>query len=456
MLEYNDMHEYQKQAVAFVLDNLAVGCFYDLGLGKTVIALTAIEELLHNRFDIQRVLVVAPLRVARDTWANECQKWQHLKHLKLSKVLGNEAERIRAINRKADIYIINRENLVWLIKHYGKSFPYDMVVIDELSSFKDPSSKRFRAMKAVRPFVKRLIGLTGTPAPNSLIDLWSQVYLLDMGHRLGKFIGSYRNEYFVPDKRNAQVVFSYKPKPGAEEQIYKRIGDICVSMKAEDYIKMPERIDNFIEVVMSEKEAALYHQLERDTLLPFADGDIDAVNAAALANKLLQMANGAVYDENRTVKHIHHRKLEALEDLYEAANGKPILIFYAYQHDRDRLLEFFKGAARRLDTSLDISDWNEGRIQVAIAHPASTGHGLNLQAGGSIIIWYGLTWSLELYQQANARLWRQGQKESVIVHHLVTKSTIDEQVISVLRKKETGQAALMAAVKARLGGGSHD
>jgi SNF2 family DNA or RNA helicase len=306
-------------------------------------------------------------------------------------------------------------------------------------------------MKSVRQFVKRIVGLTGTPAPNGLLDLWPQIYLLDMGKRLGRYISAYRNEYFVPDKRNGQVIYSYKPRPYAEREIYKKINDLCVSMKAADYIKMPDRVDNFIEVKMSDNEKRLYDRLERDTLLPFSDGDIDAVNAAALATKLLQMANGAVYDENKIVKHIHNKKLEALEDLYEAANGKPVLIFYMYKHDRDRIKALIGQDARELDSARDIADWNAGRIKAAIAHPASTGHGLNLQSGGSTIIWFGLTWSLELYQQANARLWRQGQKETVIVHHLVTKDTIDEQVMKVLQKKEKGQSALMNAVKARLG-----
>ena len=405
---------------------------------------------MYNRFEVQRVLVVAPLRVARDTWSSECSKWNHLRHIKMSLVLGNQQQRIRAINRSAGIYVINRENLKWLIDHYGKSFPYDMVVLDELSSFKDPSSKRFRKMKKVRQFVKRIVGLTGTPAPNGLLDLWPQIYLLDMGKRLGRYISAYRNEYFVPDKRNGQVIFSYKPKPYAEREIYKKINDLCVSMKAIDYIQMPDRVDNFIEINMSNNEKALYDRLEKDALLPFIDGDIDAVNAAALATKLLQMANGAVYDENKSVKHIHYKKLEALEDLYESANGKPVLIFYTYKHDRDRIKALLGKDARVIDTAQDISDWNNGDIKAAVAHPASTGHGLNLQAGGSTIIWYGLTWSLELYQQANARLWRQGQKDTVVVHHIITKDTIDEQVIRVLQKKERGQTALMNAVKARL------
>jgi SNF2 family DNA or RNA helicase len=444
-------YDYQQYAIDYIIRNKESGIFLDMGLGKTVITLTAIEELMYNSFEVKRVLVVAPLRVARDTWSGECDKWDHLKHIKMSLILGDERERIRAINRNADIYVINRENLAWLIDHYGKSFPYDMVVLDELSSFKDPSSKRFRKMKSVRQFVKRIVGLTGTPAPNGLLDLWPQIYLLDMGKRLGRYISAYRNEYFVPDKRNGQVIYSYKPRPYAEREIYKKINDLCVSMKAADYIKMPDRVDNFIEVKMSDNEKRLYDRLERDTLLPFSDGDIDAVNAAALATKLLQMANGAVYDENKIVKHIHNKKLEALEDLYEAANGKPVLIFYMYKHDRDRIKALIGQDARELDSARDIADWNAGRIKAAIAHPASTGHGLNLQSGGSTIIWFGLTWSLELYQQANARLWRQGQKETVIVHHLVTKDTIDEQVMKVLQKKEKGQSALMNAVKARLG-----
>ena len=443
-------HDYQRYAIDYIIKNKTSGIFLDMGLGKTVITLTAIEELMYNRFEVQRVLVVAPLRVARDTWRSECNKWNHLRHLRMSLVLGSQQQRIRAINRSADIYVINRENLAWLIDHYGKSFPYDMVVLDELSSFKDPSSKRFRKMKGVRQFVQRVVGLTGTPAPNGLLDLWPQIYLLDMGKRLGRYISSYRNEYFVPDKRNGQVIFSYKPKPYAEKQIYEKISDICVSMKSVDYIKMPDRVDNFIEVSMSKTEKELYNRLEKDALLPFSDGDIDAVNAAALATKLLQMANGAVYDENNNVKHIHYRKLEALEDLYESANGKPVLIFYTYKHDRDRIKALLGQDARELDSAQDIADWNEGRIKAAVAHPASTGHGLNLQAGGSTIIWFGLTWSLELYQQANARLWRQGQKNTVIIHHIITRDTIDEQVMRVLQRKEKGQTALMNAVKARI------
>lgn len=439
-------HDYQKYAGDFIIDHPACALMLDMGLGKTVITLTAIWLLLFDYFEFSKVLVIAPLRVAHDTWGKECEKWDHLKELKLSKVLGTEKERKAALYRSADIYIINRENVEWLCANY--KFNFDMVVIDELSSFKSHTAKRFKALRKVRPQVKRIIGLTGTPAPNSLMDLWSEINLLDMGERLGRFITNYRDEYFVPDKRNQQVIFSYKPKKGAEKEIYKKISDICVSMKACDYLKMPERIDNIVEVQMSDKEKALYEKLERDMSLPFNDGDIDAVNAAALSNKLLQMANGAVYDEFKAVKNIHNKKLDALEDLIEAANGKPVLIFYTYKHDKERISQRFK--VTEIQTSADITKWNSGEIPIAIAHPASTGHGLNLQAGGSTVIWFGLTWSLELYQQANARLWRQGQKETVVIHHIVSKGTIDEQVMKALENKNTGQEALLKAVKARV------
>ena len=448
MLGIDDLHEYQKYSIEMILEKEACGLFLEPGLGKTVITLTALWELLFDMFEIQRVLVVAPLRVARDIWGSECKKWDHLKALRLSLVLGDEVDRVRAINRGAEIYIINRENLAWLVKHYGNRFPFDMVILDELSSFKNHDSNRFKAMKSVRAKIKRIVGLTGTPAPNSLVDLWAQVYLLDLGKRLGRFIGRYRNEYFVPDKRNGQFVYSYKIRQGMEDEIYKKIEDICVSMKAVEYIKMPERIENYVSVEMSEKEEELYKRLEKDALLPFEDGDIDAANAAALANKLLQMANGAVYDENQKTRKIHKRKLEALKDLVEAANGKPVLVFYAYKHDRERIKEIFD--AGDIDTTEDIEKWNRKEMSLALCHPASAGHGLNLQAGGSIIIWYGLTWSLELYQQANARLWRQGQNETVVIHHIITKNTIDEHVIKVLQRKGIGQSALMDAVRARI------
>ena len=439
-------YDYQKYAERFILDHPACGLFLDLGLGKTVITLSAVDDLLFNYFDAAKVLVIAPLRVAQDTWSRERDKWEHLRHLKISKVLGTEKERRLALHTRADIYIINRENVEWLTKEY--KWDFDLVVIDELSSFKSPAAKRFKALRRIRPQIKRIVGLTGTPAPNSLIDLWSEINLLDMGERLGRFIGNYRRDYFEPDKRNRDVIFSYKPREQAEDAIYKKISDICISMKACDYIKMPDRIDNRIEVSMSETELALYKKLEHEMLLPFEEGDIDAVNAAALSNKLLQMANGAVYDENKSVRVIHQKKLDALEDLIESSNGKPVLIFYNYIHDKIRIAERFQ--VGELKTSADISRWNKGDIDIAIAHPASVGHGLNLQAGGSTIIWFGLTWSLELYLQANARLWRQGQKDTVVINHIITKGTIDEQVMLALGRKQTGQMALIDAVRARI------
>lgn len=441
-------HEYQEYAKEFIVGQKISALFLDCGLGKTVITLTAIWELLLDYFEIRKVVILAPLRVSRDTWSGELEKWDHLSGIEMSLVLGSEKERRAALNRRANVYVINRENVEWLVENYRWDF--DMVVIDELSSFKSHKAKRFKALKKVRPMVKWMVGLTGTPAPNGLIDLWAEIGILDMGQRLGRFIGGYRKRFFVPDKRSREMVFSYKPREGAEEMIYGLISDICISMKAADYLEMPECIYNRVEVAMNEKEMKLYGQLEKDMLLPFADGDIDAVNAAALSGKLMQMANGAVYDENGNVKHIHDRKLEALEDLVEAANGKPVLIAYWYQHDLDRIKK--RTGAVALDTAEDMQRWNAGEIQVAVIHPASAGHGLNLQAGGSTLIWFGLTWSLELYQQTNARLWRQGQKETVVIHHLVAKDTLDEKVMAALEKKDCGQSALVEAVKARIGG----
>lgn len=442
-------HEYQEYAKEFIVGRKVSALFLDCGLGKTVITLTAIWELLLDYFEIRRVLVIAPLRVSRDTWSGELKKWDHLSGIVMSLVLGSEKERRAALNRRANVFVINLENVEWLVENYRWDF--DMVVIDELSSFKSHKVKRFKALKKVRPMVKRMVGLTGTPAPNGLIDLWAEIGILDMGQRLGRFIGGYRERFFVPDKRSREMVFSYKPREGAEEAIYSLISDICISMKAGDYLDMPECIYNQVEVTMSEKERKLYGQLEKDMLLPFADGDIDAVNAAALSGKLIQMANGAVYDENGNVKHIHDRKLEALEDLVEAANGKPVLIAYWYKHDLDRIKK--RTGAVALDTADDMQRWNAGEIPVAVIHPASAGHGLNLQAGGSTLVWFGLTWSLELYQQTNARLWRQGQKETVVIHHLVAKGTLDEKVMAALEKKDCGQSALVEAVRARIGGG---
>ena len=415
---------------------------------KTAITLTAIDALMYDYFEITKVLIIAPLRVAQTTWTNEASKWEHLEHLRLARVIGSVSERQKALKSDADIYVINRENVEWLVENYP--FDFDMVVIDELSSFKSYQSKRFKALRRVRPKVSRIVGLTGTPAPNGLMDLWAEINLLDMGERLGRYITHYRDRYFRPDKRNGAIVYSYKPLPDADEQIYEKISDICISMKAVDYLTMPERIDNMVEVSMSEKEEKLYRTLEKEMLLPFADGDIDAVNAAALTNKLLQLANGAAYDENGNVKLIHGRKLDALEDLIEAANGKPVLVYYSYKHDKERILQRFD--AREINTEQDIADWNSGVIPIAVAHPASCGHGLNLQSGGSTIVWFGLTWSLELYQQANARLYRQGQTETVVINHIITKGTVDEKVIKALQNKDAGQELLLEAVKAIIGG----
>jgi SNF2 family DNA or RNA helicase len=446
-MKYNP-HEYQRYATDYILDRPISAILLDMGLGKSVITLTAIFDLALDSFLIRKVLVIAPLRVARDTWPAEIRKWDHLKGLKYAVAIGSAAERRAALLRKVDVYLINRENVKWLVHESGLPFDYQMVVIDELSSFKSHRSERFKALRRVRPSVHRIVGLTGTPSPNGLMDLWAQIGILDMGQRLGRFIGGYRERYFVPDKRNRQVVFSYKPKEGAEDAIYERISDIAISMKSMDYIAMPQLVVNNVEVVMSDEEMALYTSLKRDLILTFEDGDIDAASAVGLSNKLLQMSNGAVYDENGVVKVIHDRKLDALEDLIEAANGKPVLIAYWFKHDLQRIQERF--GAIKLDTAKDIERWNNGEIPVAVMHPASAGHGLNLQAGGSTLIWFGLTWSLELYQQANARLWRQGQKDTVVIHHIVTKGTIDEDVLAALSRKETGQAALIDAVKANL------
>ena len=444
-------YDYQKYATKWLLDKEKAALFLDMGMGKSVITLTAINELMFDYFDVAKVIVIAPLRVAQNTWDGEIEKWEHLRHLKVAKILGSEKERIQGLNTSAHIYIINRENVKWLVDRCGKDWPFDMVVIDELSSFKSHQAQRFKALRKVRPFMKRVVGLTGTPAPNSLIDLWPQIYLLDGGERLGKTITGFRERYFYPDKRNQYIVYSYKPKEGAKEAIYKRLSDICVSMKAEDYLKLPEKINNIIPVHLSKKAKEKYDQLERDLLLPLKDADIVANTAGVLTNKLLQMANGAVYDENGHVQEIHKAKLKALEDVLEAANGKPVLIFYAYKHDLARIKKHLKGQDLRvLDKAEDIKDWNNNKVPIMLAHPASAGHGLNLQAGGNIIVWFGLTWSLELYSQANARLYRQGQKQNVIIHHLVAKGTIDEDVMEVLENKEAGQEALLNAVRARI------
>lgn len=395
--------------------------------------------------------MIAPLRVAEDTWSREAEKWDHLRYLRVSKVLGSEKERISGLAKQADIYIINRENTQWLIEYYGKHWPFDMVIVDELSSFKSPKARRFRSLRKVRPLIKRIAGLTGTPAPNGLIDLWAQVYLLDQGERLGKTLTGYRERYFQPGKRNGHIVYEWKPRPGADEAIHKRLADLCVSMSADDWLEMPERVDNLIPVTLPPKAKERYEQLERDLLLPMAGSYVVADTAAVLVNKLLQMANGAVYDEYGKAKELHTAKLVALEEVIEAANGKPVLVFYAYKHDLARLKEHLKRhSPRELCSAGDIEDWNSGRVPVLLAHPASAGHGLNLQAGGHIIVWFSTPWSLELYQQANARLYRQGQQNTVIVHHLVASGTVDDDVITVLARKEKSQDALLEAVKVRI------
>lgn len=441
-------HEYQVYATEYILNHPIAAVLLDMGLGKSVITLTAIFDLTLDSFLVRKVLVIAPLRVARDTWPAEIEKWDHLKGLKYTVAVGSEVQRKTALMKRAQVYIINRENVEWLISRSGIPFDFDMVVIDELSSFKSHQAKRFKSLMKIRPKVNRIVGLTGTPSSNGLMDLWAQYRLLDMGQRLGRFIGRYREDYFVPDKRNQQVIFSYKPKPGAEEAIYRLISDITISMKGTDYLKLPELVINEVDVKLSEKEMKTLDTMKRDLITTVKGEEITAANAAALSGKLLQMANGAVYDDQGTVLHIHDRKLDALEDLIEAANGKPVLIAYWFKHDLSRIQKRFE--VEVLSTSDSIKRWNDGEISIAAIHPASAGHGLNLQAGGSTLVWFGLTWSLELYQQTNARLWRQGQKETVVIHHLISKGTIDERVMKALNDKNNTQSALIDAVKATL------
>lgn len=419
-----------------------------------MLTLTAIADLLFDSFEAHRILVIAPLRVARDTWPDELHKWEHLSDLRLSVAVGTETERKAALQAKADIYIINRENVGWLIEDSGIPFDFDTLVVDELSSFKNHQTKRFRSLMKVRPKVVRIIGLTGTPSSNGLMDLWAEYRLLDMGQRLGRFIGQYRSTYFTPDKRNGQVIFSYKPLPFAEKEIYAKIADITISMKSTDHLIMPELVTAQYPIKLSDKERERYDELRQDLVLKLAGGDVTAANAAALSGKLCQMANGAVYGDDGAVHYIHDRKLDALEDLIEAANDKPVLVAYWFKHDLERISARLKErhiSFTKLDTSDSIASWNEGKWPVALIHPASAGHGLNLQSGGSTIIWFGMTWSLELYQQANARLWRQGQKaETVVLYHIIAKDTIDERVMKALSAKDKTQTALIDAVKANL------
>lgn len=425
-----------------------------MGLGKTSCTLTALEELMFNRFEVGKVLVIAPKRVAISTWSDEVEKWDHLKHLKVSVIAGTQKQRIEALQNKADIYTLGRDNVVWLIEYFrdtGQKWFFDTLILDELSSFKNAKSKRFKALRKMTPLVNRIIGLTGTPTPNSLIELWPQMYLLDRGERLGKTATAYKDRYFYPISGQGYVTYIWGLKEGAEKAIYKAIDDICVSMKSEDHLKMPDRVDNFIEVHLPTGVQKQYREFEKEHILELDGSDLTAGSAAVVSNKLLQFANGNVYDDDGKVQHIHDCKIEALQEIIDTSNGQPVLVFYNFKHDYDRLVEAFKKfKPRKLETNQDIKEWNEGRIQMVLAHPASIGHGLNIQAGGHIIVWYGLTWSLELYQQANCRLYRQGQKESVIIHHLVSLNTIDEQVIKSLQSKDRNQNALLEAVKARI------
>ena len=441
--------EYQQYATDFILTHPVAAVLLEMGLGKSVITLTAIRDLCLDSFEVHRVLVIAPLRVARDTWPAEIQKWDHLKDLTYSVAVGTPQERLAALLKPVFLHIINRENVQWLIEESGLQWHYDMVVIDELSSFKSHQAKRFRSLLKMRPQVRRFVGLTGTPAGNGLMDLWAEFRLLDMGKRLGRYITHFRDDFFTPDRRNGMQVFSYKPKPGAEEEIYRRIGDITISMKSTDYLQMPECVMNTVPVTLSEDEYSDYEAMTKMLVLELHGVEIDAANAAALSGKLCQLANGAIYTEDKQILHFHDRKLDALEDLIEGANGKPVLVAYRFQHDLARIRKRFK--VRELKSSKDITEWNAGKIPVAVIHPASAGHGLNLQAGGSTMVWFGLTWSLELYQQTNARLWRQGQQsDTVVIHHIVTRGTNDEAIMKALSEKDKSQAALIDAVKAQL------
>lgn len=469
MLKRNNLHNYQKACVQHIINHPYCGLFIDMGLGKTATTLTAIDDLMNDYCEVNSVLVIAPKRVAESVWQEEAEKWDHLKHLRFSKIIGTAKQRTAAVmEAKADIYIISRDNVAWLCALYGGGkLPFDMVVIDELSSFKSYKSVRFKALKCARPYLKRLVGLTGTPAPNGLIDLWPQVYLMDRGERLEKTVSRYREKYFRPGQTNGHVVYSYKLMSDSEELIHKKIEDICISMKADDYLEMPMRTDNYIKLKMPENIKKQYNDFEKNKILDLfkpeqeyldnADKwvdkpvEINAVNAAALSNKLLQFANGAIYDENRNVFQIHDIKLEALKEIIENSNGQSVLVAWTYQFDRDRMLEYLKSySPRELKTNKDIEDWNAGKIQVMLAHPASAGHGLNLQAGGNIIVWFGQTWSLELYQQFNARLYRQGQTKHVIIHHLILEGTHDEDVMQALKAKDKKQNALMDSIKAKI------
>ena len=443
-------HDYQMVSKDMIINNRACGLFLECGMGKTASTLCAIDELMFDYFDIKNVLVIAPKKVARDTWKEEVDKWDNFNHLKLSVVIGTPSQRISALKTNADIYCINRENVSWLVDYYQSKWPFDMVVLDELSSFKSPKAHRFKDLRKVMPLTHRVVGLTGTPAPNGLIDLWSQIYLLDRGEHLGKTLKAFHTRYFTPGMCKGFVVYNWNLKSNCEEEIYKAIEDICISMKSVDHIKMPEMIENFISVKIEGEARVKYKQMEKDLLLPYLSGDVVAANSAVLSNKLIQIANGAVYDEDRGVKIIHDEKLKALEELVEEANGKPVIIFYWFRHELERIKSLYPNA-RSLNTTQDMKDWNDRKIPILLMHPASAGHGLNLQHGGNVAIWFSLTWSLELLQQSNARLYRQGQdKDTVFIHYLVAEHTIDEDVVKALKSKSMSQSALMDAVKARV------
>ena len=456
-MDKSNLHKYQKVCVEHIISHPFCGVFLDMGLGKTISTLTAIEELKYDYCEIDTVLVIAPKRVVETVWEEEAKKWDHTKHLTFSKIIGTERQRLAALKVKADVHIISRDNIAWLCSLYAAKLPYDMLVIDELSSFKAHQTQRFKSLRLARPWFKRVVGLTGTPAPNGLINLWSQMYLIDRGERLEKTITAYRSRYFRPGASNGYVVYSYNLLSDSERLIQERIKDICISMRAEDYLEMPERIDNFVRVTMPDKLMDAYKKFEQENVITLANEieegatTVNAVNAAALSNKLLQFANGAMYDENKNVVPIHDLKLEALKEIIEAADGKPVLVAWTYQFDRDRIKNYFRSMApRELKTAEDINDWNAGKVQLMLAHPASAGHGINLQAGGNIIVWYGLTWSLELYQQFNARLYRQGQKQRTIIHHIINSGTHDEDVVKALKSKDKAQNNLMNSIKAKL------
>lgn len=443
-------HNYQNYAKDFILAHKVSALFLDCGLGKTITTLTAINELMYDSFEISKVLIIAPLRVAQSTWKDEIEKWDHLNLLRYSIAVGDEKERLKALKQNSDIYIINRENVDWLVTKSGIDINFDMLIIDELSSFKSHTSKRFKSLLKIRPYFERVVGLTGTPSSNGLMDLWAEFRVLDLGERLGRYITHYRNEYFLPDKRNGAVIFSYKPQPNAEERIYRRLSDMTISMKSTEYLKMPELILNELEINLDEEDQTKYKKFKKEMVMTIQEKEIDAINAASLSNKLIQLANGSIYDEDKKFYEVHNKKLDKLEEIIESANGKPVLVAYWFKADKERIEKRFK--VREIKTADDIKQWNKGMIDLALIHPASAGHGLNLQSGGSTLVWFSLTWSLELYQQTNARLYRQGQKDTVVIHHLITKNTIDEDIMKSLKRKDKTQEALMKAVKARIGG----